>query len=184
MKRNLESSCRTVRMRKPSNRGVLNRSCPKDVYLSLWQCGDEDWGALMSAGRRVRICVWPARSGPCTEAHSQHGPRALKLLALALLVYGQHQRVLLRAQVQAGHVAQFLDEEWGCRQSEAFAGVRPEAQQFENRARTRHRSKSRLFGFTQCQLLLRSSHWHAGISSSADTNIHRNHNSVNKGTED
>ncbi len=221
-----------------------------------------------------------------TEAHRQHGLRALKRLTLAFLVYAQHQRVLWGTQVQADHVAQFLDEERVGRQFEASAAVRLEAQQFEvsmdagrrdcrlrgncayapmrgavsrlgmqrlvnqlghplvidrarlagphfvvqtvdalfkepgapfthrgarelqapgnlaiwfasgrsqdnacpcnqcsrNRARTRHRSKLRLFGIAQRQLHLRSPHRHAGISRFVDTNILRKHSSVNNGT--
>jgi len=65
------------------------------------------------------------------EADRQHGLRALKRLALAFLVYAQHQRVLRSAQAQAYYVAQFLDEERVGREFEAVATVRLEAQQLE-----------------------------------------------------
>lgn len=70
------------------------------------------------------------------EAHRQHGLRALERLALALLVHVQHQGVLRRAQVQADHVAQFLDDERVGRELESFAAMRLQAQQLEIAMRT------------------------------------------------
>lgn len=73
------------------------------------------------------------------EAHRQHGLSAFERLALALLVHAQDQCILGRAQVQADHVAQFLDEELIGRELEAFAAMRLQAQQLEVTAQTRRR---------------------------------------------
>lgn len=58
------------------------------------------------------------------QSHGQHRQRALQGLALALFVHADHQRVVRRAQVQADHVAQLLNEEGVVGQLEAFSAVR------------------------------------------------------------
>lgn len=73
------------------------------------------------------------------EAHRQHGLRAFERLTLALLVHAQDQGILGRAQVQADHVAQFLDEELIGRELEAFAAMRLQAEQLEVTVHTRRR---------------------------------------------
>ena len=65
------------------------------------------------------------------EAHRQHRLGALQRLALALLVHADHQRVVRRAQVQADHVAQLLDEERIGGQLEALGAMRLQAEQLE-----------------------------------------------------
>jgi hypothetical protein len=58
------------------------------------------------------------------QAHRQHGLCPLQSLALALLVHAENQRALGRAQVQARHVAQLLDEERIVGQLEALRAMR------------------------------------------------------------
>ena len=45
------------------------------------------------------------------QAHGQHGLRAFKRVALALLVNAYHQRIIRRVQVQTRDVSQLIDEE-------------------------------------------------------------------------
>lgn len=61
------------------------------------------------------------------ESNGQHRLRALQSLALDFLVHADHQRVVGRAQVQADHVAQLLDEERVVGQPEAFGAMRLQA---------------------------------------------------------
>ncbi len=59
------------------------------------------------------------------------GLRALQRLALALLVHADDQRVIRRAQVQADHVAQLLEEERVVGQLEALRAMRLQSEQLE-----------------------------------------------------
>lgn len=79
------------------------------------QCGEQ-------GGRPVALVV-VGDAFDVAEAHWQHRLRALQRLALALLVYADHQRVVRRAQVQAHHVTQLLDEERVVGQFEALGAM-------------------------------------------------------------
>lgn len=65
------------------------------------------------------------------EPHGQHRLRALQRLTLALLVHADDQRVVRRAQIQAHHVAQLLDEERVVGQLEAFGAMRLQPEELE-----------------------------------------------------
>jgi len=81
-------------------------------------------------GRTVALVV-VGNTLDIAEAHRQHRLGALQGLALALLVHADYQRVVRRAQVQADHVAQLLDEERVVGQLEAFGAVRLQAEELE-----------------------------------------------------
>ncbi len=65
------------------------------------------------------------------EPHGQHRLRALQRLTLALLVHADDQRVVRRAQIQAHHIAQLLDEERVVGQLEAFGAMRLQPEELE-----------------------------------------------------
>lgn len=73
------------------------------------------------------------------ETHRQHRLRTLNGLTLALLVHAQYKCVLRWTQVEAGHIAQFPDEELIGRALEAFAAMRLQTQQLEVPVHTRRR---------------------------------------------
>lgn len=87
------------------------------------QCGKQ-------CGRAVTLVV-VSDALDVAEAHRQHRLSTLQRLALALLVHADHQRVVRRAEVQANHVAQLLDEERVVGQLEAFGAMRLQAEQLE-----------------------------------------------------
>ncbi len=99
------------------------------------QCGEQ-------RGRAVTLVV-VGDALDVAQAHGQHRLGSLQGLALALLVHAEDQGVVGRAQVQADHVAQFLDEERVIGQLEASGVSAPQVGQFSVGANTARRSERR-----------------------------------------
>lgn len=98
---------------------------------------DDIQGGKQRRGAMTDVIVSDAFN--VAETHRQYGSGALERLTLALFVHAQHQGVLRWTQVQADHIAQFLDEELIGRELETFASVRLQTQQFEVTVHARRR---------------------------------------------